>query len=135
MSTNDTNTKGDKLIYPELSYVIVGICFEVHNQLGRFAREKQYGNAIEQKLRSAGMPYRREYQISHTGNTVDFMIDDKIILEVKAKRLVLKEDFYQLQRYLQASAKKLGLIVNFRNRYLKPIRVIRIDTEVRSKFV
>ncbi len=135
MNTNDTNTTGGKLIYPELSYLVVGVCFEAHNQLGRFAREKQYCDAIEQKLKSAHIPYRREYQIPHTGNTVDFLIDDKITLEVKAKRLILKEDFYQLQRYLQASAKKLGLIVNFRNRYLKPIRVIRIDTDARSRFV
>jgi len=41
MNTNDTNIKG-KLIYPDLSYKIVGILFQVHNELGRFAREKQY---------------------------------------------------------------------------------------------
>lgn len=62
------------------------------------------------------------------------MVDDKIVLEIKAKRLVSKEDFYQLQRYLQFSTKKLGLMVNFRNRYLKPARIIRIDTDAREKF-
>ena len=39
MNTNDTNKK-EKLIHPELSYKIVGILYQVHNQLGRFAREK-----------------------------------------------------------------------------------------------
>lgn len=125
---------GDKVIYPELSYAIVGICFEVHNELGRFSRERQYCNAIEDKLRTAGITFMREHRIGNTGNTVDFVIDDKVILEIKAKRLIVKEDFYQVQRYLQFSRIKLGMIVNFRNRYIKPIRIIRIDTDARKKF-
>ena len=134
MSTNDTNSRNEKLIYPELSYAVVGMCFETHNQVGRFAREKQYGDCIEEKLKGAGISYSREYQISKTGNQVDFLIDDKIILEIKVKRLMGKEDFYQLQRYLQFSGKKLGLLVNFRNRYLKPVRIVRIDTDARKRF-
>ena len=131
MNTNDANTK---LIYPELSYTIVGVCFEVHNQLGRFEREKQYGDFIEKKLKESGISYKREREILKTGNRVDFLIDDKIVLEVKARKLILKDDFYQLRRYLQSAGKKLGLMVNFRNRYLKPIRIIRIDTDARKKF-
>jgi len=138
MNTNYTNkniNKKQKLIYPELSYLITGICFYVHNTIGRFAREKQYSDLIEDKLKDAKIPYKRELCISDTGNILDFLIDDKIILEIKSKRLITKEDFYQLQRYLQASNKKLGLIVNFRNRYLKPIRIIRIDTDTKKRFI
>ena len=57
MGTNipiDTNRNGDnkpELIYPELSYAINGICFTVQNELGRFAREKQYGDAIATRLK------------------------------------------------------------------------------------
>ena len=40
-----------KVLYPEFSYKIVGICFGVHNELGRFQREKQYSNLIETKLK------------------------------------------------------------------------------------
>jgi GxxExxY protein len=135
MNTNDTNKIDGKIIYPELSYAIVGICFEIHNRLGRFSREKQYCDFLERKLQEIHVPYEREYTIGKTGNRVDFLIDGKLILEVKAKRFVLKQDFYQLQRYLQISGKKLGLIVNFRNRYLKPIRIIRIDTTSGKKFL
>ena len=58
---------------------------------------------------------------------IDFIIDDKIIIELKAKKIILKDDYYQTQRYLHALNKKLALLVNFRNRYLKPIRVINAD--------
>ena len=132
---NANAIKKNKLIYPELSYTLTGICFDVHNELGRYSREKQYGDLLEQKLKEAGIPYKREFKIKKTGNIVDFFIANKIILELKVKPLILKEDYYQAQRYLQASNIKLALLVNFRNRYLKPIRIIKIDTDVKSRFL
>lgn len=131
MHTNDTN----KLIYPELSYRLNGIFFEVHNNLGRYSRERQYADALELGLKMAGIDYQREYEIKDTGNRVDFFIDGKILVEIKAKQMTIREDYYQIQRYLQASNIKLGFLVNFRYRYLKPLRIIKIDTEHKSKFV
>ena len=121
MSTNDTN----KILYKELSYKLNGLLFNVHNKLGRFSREKQYGDELEVLLKNSDLAYKREFTVSD-GNRVDFLIDDKIILDVKAKRLVLKDDYYQILRYLQSSGLKLGLIVNFRNTYLKPKRIINL---------
>ena len=126
MATNKTQNT-NKLLYPELSYTIVGICFAAHNELGPYAREKQYGDLIEKKLIESKIYFRRELPIAESGNVTDFLIDNKIILELKAKRVVTKEDYYQSQRYLQESGIKLALLVNFRNRYLKPIRVLRIS--------
>jgi GxxExxY protein len=123
-----------KIIYPELSYQITGVLFEVHNELGRYAREKQYGDKIEEKFKINKMPYLREYVVSKTGNRLDFLVAQKIILEAKAKDIITREDYFQLQRYLQALDIKLGLLVNFRSRYLKPIRVVKIETDIRKKF-
>lgn len=134
MGTNDTNNT-NKIIYPELSYIITGICFEVHNELDRFSREKQYGDLLEKKLKEIKIPYKRELMIGESGNTVDFLIDDKLIIELKAKRIITKEDYFQLQRYLQTLNIKLGILINFREKYLSPKRIIKIDTNNKNKFV
>jgi len=122
------------LIYPELSYLITGICFQVHNKLGRFCKEIQYADLLEQKLISNKIKYKRECRVNKTRNIIDFLIENKIIIELKAKNVIIKDDYYQTQRYLQATNIKLGLLINFRNRYLKPIRVIRIDTNLKNKY-
>ena len=135
MRANDTNyTNKEKVIHPELSYRVTGICFAVQNNEGRFAREKQYCDALEKELVESKIAYERELIVGGTGNTIDFLIDNKIILEAKAKRFITKEDYFQLQRYLQATKMKLGLVVNFRSKYIKPVRVVRIDTDSRHKF-
>ena len=105
----DTN----KLIYPELSYAIVVILYVVHNELGQYARERQYCDLIEKKLKDIEIPFKREFKIANSGNTIDFLIDDKIILETKSKRILTKEDYFQLQRYLQESKVKTWIISEF----------------------
>jgi len=124
-----------KVIYPELSYLLTGIFFDVHNTLGRFARERQYADEIEKRLRKMKVAFKREDGKGNSGNRYDFLVYDKIVVELKAKPIVTKEDYAQMQRYLQMSAHKLGLLVNFRNRYLKASRIIRIDTPRKAAFV
>lgn len=133
MHANTTNKKVG-IIFPELSYRITGLLFEVHNALGRYAKERQYCDALESLLRKANISYEREKSLpleligNQRTNLADFVVEGKILLELKAKNMVLKEDYFQTQRYLQAGSYKLGLIVNFRNKYLRPIRVIRANS-------
>lgn len=134
MDTNATN-KTKKLIYPELSYIITGVCFNVHNERGRYSRERQYVDDLEKKFSELGRKCVREKQVDRSGNIPDLIIDDKIVMEIKAKDILTKADYYQTQRYLQSSNLKLGLLVNFHQKYLKPQRVIRIDTDVRNSFL
>lgn len=119
------------LIYPKLSFQIVGVLFKVHNELGRYHNEKQYSDLIEKLLRDVKIKFEREKVLpgSFIGeksgrNKIDFLIAEKIVLEVKSKRIITKEDYYQVRRYLEALSLKLGIIVNFRNLYLRPKRVL-----------
>lgn len=122
------------LIYPDLSYLITGILFAVHNEIGQYGREKQYGDLVENKLKESKIDYKREARIGDSGNIVDFLIENKVALELKAKRIILKQDYFQLQRYLQETGLKLGLLINFRSKYLKPARIVRIDTVNKRNF-
>jgi GxxExxY protein len=117
----------EKVIYPELSYQLTGILFSVHNELGQFAREKQYCDLIEAKLKELNIKYDREFRLGDTGNIVDFLIDNKVILEAKSIRFLTQESYRQIQNYLQQADIRLGIIVNFKAKYLKPSRVIKID--------
>ena len=120
-----------KIFHKELSYQITGLLFEIHNKLGRYCREKQYADAFEKLLKLNKIEYFREKKIpvelidNQFTNIVDFDISSKLLIDLKAKPLVTKDDYYQMNRYLEAAGYDLGIIVNFRNKYLRPIRVIR----------
>ena len=134
MHANMTN-KDNKLIYPELSFTLTGVLFDVHNSLGRFSKEIQYADILEIKLKEAGMKFIREFEVEGTRNRCDFIVEDRIVVELKAKLYIVKDDYYQLQRYLQILDLKLGLLVNFRSRYLKPLRIIKTDRFVPERFI
>ncbi|MBI4434942.1 GxxExxY protein [Candidatus Uhrbacteria bacterium] len=126
------------LIYRDVSYTINGILFEVHNELGRYRNELQYADAIEGRLKERGISYERErvldpaFASERPGrNRVDFLIADAIIIEVKSKSIISREDYYQTLRYLVALNCKLGILVNFRQRLLTPKRVINPKAPVR----
>ncbi len=127
MDNTTQKSVSQKVIYPELSYLINGILFEVKKELGEYAREKQYGDLFEKKIKAGKISYTRELPIGDSGNIVDFLIEDKIILELKACRFLTSDNFRQIQNYLQQSGVRLGLLVNFREKFLKPRRIIRID--------
>ena len=120
-----------KIVYPDLSYKITGILFTVHNELGRYCNEKQYADRIEFYFQKFKIKYEREKILPESfeneargRNRVDFFVDNKIILEIKTKRILEKEDYYQVRRYLIALSKKLGIIVNFRDKYIHSKRIL-----------
>lgn len=114
-----------EILYPELSYTLTGLCFRVQDKLGRFAKEKQYSDLLETELHEHAIPYTREFTVQNTGNRVDFIIDDKVVVEVKAKPFITKDEYYQTKRYLEILNLRLGLLINFQSKYIKPQRVLR----------
>ncbi|OGK15345.1 hypothetical protein A2774_03365 [Candidatus Roizmanbacteria bacterium RIFCSPHIGHO2_01_FULL_39_12c] len=121
----------DKLIYPELSYKITGALFKTHNKLGKFCSEKQYCDFLEKCFKEKNINYIREKALPPLfidekpgRNKVDFLIENKIILEAKSKKIVTKDDYYQIKKYLTSLKLKLGILVNFRSAYLHPKRIL-----------
>ena len=124
INTNSEIEVGN-LIYPNLSDNNNGFLLQAQNEIRPYSREKQYGDFIEDRLKEENLEYKREISIANTGNKADFLIESKIILELKNVRIITKKDYFQIQRYLQAADIKLGLLVNFRSSYLKPKRIVK----------
>lgn len=110
------------------------MCFEIHNSLGRFRSEKSYADALEGLLIKNKIKYVREEALEPAfdaeqprRNIPDFIIEDSIIFDLKAKRLITKEDYFRMKRYLVSADKGLGIIVNFRQVYLTPRRVLNSE--------
>jgi len=105
-----------ELIYKEEFYKIIGICMEVHRQLGRGFLEIIYKDALEYEFRKNNIPFEREkgYEIPYKQIVLqhkyyaDFVVYDKIILEVKAVNGIIDEFIKQTLNYLSASKNKLG---------------------------
>ena len=128
-----------ELVEGELSYRVTGICFSIHNELGRFKNEKQYGDAVEALLREQGIQYKHEFRLpksfsaeSEGRNIVDFLVEEKIVVEIKTKIRLGTEEYYQVRRYLDALEYELGILVNFRRYSVAPKRIL--NTKLYSEY-
>ncbi|MEL6674645.1 MAG: GxxExxY protein [Bacteroidota bacterium] len=120
------------LIYPEKSYKIIGLCMEVHNQLGAGFLEIVYKDALEWEFYRANIPFEREkrYDVYYKGTVLphhffaDFVVYDSIILEIKGVSGISEAFIAQAMNYLRASGNPLALIVNFGKPSLQTKRII-----------
>lgn len=110
------------------------LLFQVHNELGRFCNEQQCGDRFEALLKENRVSYEREKILpmsfvgEHRGrNRVDFLISylgGRIVVELKCKPCLSKNEYFQCQRYLVALQTDLCLLVNFRTKYLTVQRIL-----------
>ena len=105
------------LVLPELSYAVVGALFEVSNEFGNSYQEKYYYPAVKKSLEKRGLSVKTQIAIPIkfqderiSQYIVDFLIEDKIVLELKVSGRFRKSDFFQLKAYLQVSKKPLGIL-------------------------
>lgn len=111
-----------EILYKELSYKLCGIAFEIMHLLGSGHSEKIYADAFEEYLKKNNIKYEREqyYPIKVCGKIIakryfDFLVDDKIIVEIKIGDKKYRDACYQLFDYLKFARLKLGLIIRFTN--------------------
>jgi len=121
------------LIYKGLTYKINGILFEVFNKLGYGYQEKYYQRAIASLLKKENISFEEQFSapITFNGNKIgryflDFLIDNKIILEIKKSENFQKNNIEQIYAYLKAFNLKLGILANFTKNGVKIKRIANI---------
>ena len=124
----------DKVIYKELSYEIVGILFEVFDELSFGYKESYYEQAIAEGLKLRRIKYKRQvpYQLMFKNKFIgkiylDFLVDDKIVLEIKRGYYYSKKNMEQVLNYLKMTNKKLAILANFTPKGVKFIRILNSE--------
>lgn len=125
--------KRKDLVYPELCYQIIGILFAVWTEMSFGYKEKIYQNAIAHAFEQSNIKFRRELpaKIQFKGKDVgiyyfDFLVDEKVVLEVKVRNFFSKKDIVQIYSYLNAVKLKLGIIAHFTRTGVKFKRIVNL---------
>ncbi len=121
-----------ELLHKDLTAKILEACFEVSNELGAGFLESVYGKALLVALRQKGIkaegqiPLAVIFRDEVVGEFVaDILVENKVILELKAAKVLAPEHQAQLINYLKATGIEIGLLVNFGKRKLEYRRLHR----------
>ena len=124
------------LKHEELSKKIIAAAYAVHKELGQGFVEKIYKNALEIELRENGIKCSSEVpmNVSYHGQIIgdyfaDIVVDDKIIVEVKAVSDLMPAHEVQLVNYLKATGLHVGLLINFGQSVKVKRRIFGYDTD------
>ncbi|MDP3143487.1 MAG: GxxExxY protein [Candidatus Omnitrophota bacterium] len=127
------NLKRKDLVYPDLCYQIIGILFDVYNNLGYGRSEKVYQRAVALGLKDSGLEFKEQfympliYKNKQIGsNRFDFLIADKMILEIKKGDRFVKSHIDQVYSYLVGSNLKLGILAYFAPRNIHFKRIVNL---------
>ncbi|HUT22061.1 MAG TPA: GxxExxY protein [Candidatus Bipolaricaulota bacterium] len=125
--------------YKDLSDKIIGIFFEVYNENDFGFRERYYEDIAYQMIMEKGIRVQRQYAINllHKGKysvrrRADFLIENKMLVELKVGKKIIKKHFDQLYEYLVATDLRLGLIILFNSEEVQVRRVVN-DPEHQKK--
>lgn len=121
----------DKMIYRELSYRVMEAVFEVHNTLGPGFVEGVYEEALAYELELRDIPFKRQETVTVTykgrviaTHRLDLVVDDKILLELKAVSALTDVFKQQVLSYLKAASLRLGILINFGTPRVEYTRIV-----------
>lgn len=125
--------KRHDLLYPELCYKIMGVLFDVSNVVGKGHKEHFYQKAISHGFKKAGIQFQEQPPVKtqYKGELIgiyyfDFLVENKVVLEIKVRNYFSKKDIEQLYSYLKAKRLQLGIIAHFTDAGVKFKRVVNI---------
>jgi GxxExxY protein len=128
-----------EVLFKELSLAVVGAAMEVHRTLGSGFLEAVYQKALAHELRLRGILFEEQVYLPVTYKGIpvgdyiaDFVVDGKIILELKAVKAIDDAHKAQAINYLAATGFELAIILNFGESSLKQERVVRYKTPKNS---
>jgi GxxExxY protein len=128
--------KRTDLVYPELSFIIVGCAYEVFNELGPGHTEKIYQRALAAVFEEKKIIFKeQEYHPLKFKDKVigrgflDFSVDNKIIVELKKDQTFTKTHIDQVVNYLKLSNYKLAILINFTPQGVKFKRLVNMNQE------
>jgi GxxExxY protein len=123
----------EKVLYKELSFGIIGAVFDVYNTLGSGYQEKYYERALAVEFRKRSIIFKEQYPVplEYEGESigryaVDFLINNKIVLELKKGDYFSPSNIKQVIAYLKALKLQLGILVNFTSRGVKFKRILNL---------
>ena len=126
--------KRQDLVYPDLCYRIIGILFEVWTKIGPGHKENFYQNALAQEFKIANIDFKEQLpaKLYYKNKLIgvyyfDFLIENKIVLEIKVREYFSKKDIKQLYSYLKAKNLKLGIIAHFTGTGVKYKRIVNLQ--------
>lgn len=120
------------LVYPELSYKIVGLLYKIYNKLGGGYQEKYYQQAVRRELFAENIPFLEQVKVdlNYNGKKIgryflDFMIDHKIILELKITPTFSSRDIMQVLNYLKQCNLELGILASLNRNTIVYKRILK----------
>jgi GxxExxY protein len=123
--------QGEEFLHQELTKEILASAFRVHNALGCGLLEKVYGKALTWDLRmnNKQVEEEKEFKVLYRGREVgsyygDLVVEEKVIVEVKAVDRLDNVHRAQLMSYLRISGLRVGLLLNFANPKLEYERIV-----------
>lgn len=121
----------DAYKYSELTSTIIGIAMEVHRELGIGFQELIYHRALALELKNRGLDFRDEHEMDvyYKGQwigrrRVDFLVEDLIVVEIKAVGELEAVHLVQGLNYLDILNLEIGLLINFGSRSMQFKRLI-----------
>ncbi|MBU4298840.1 GxxExxY protein [Patescibacteria group bacterium] len=122
------------LLYPELSYKIIGCAFDVYNELGSGQNEKCYQKGLGKSFSKNNMKFKEQTAcpIMYNGEIIgrrflDFLVEEKIIVEIKKGSRFSKSNIDQVLEYLKINDLKLAILINFGNQGVMFKRIVNFS--------